>query len=132
MISSPSRNPARSAGLPGRTLPTRAGTSGYQKSNPIPGSSAPGSVRARRSPSTRSSTERDSPSLPRRRRSMADPFISSSRIASTAPSRVPVSRCPTPTISSPERSPARAAMESCVTSPTTGFRAGTPATNSTQ
>ena len=132
VIRSPSRRPARSAGLPGMILPTRAGTTGYQKSKPRPGSSAPGSVSARRSPSMASEVRRVSPCSSRTASSMARPFISSSSSASTAASRVPVSRPPTATISSPELSPARAATESAVTSPSTGFSAGMPATNSTQ
>ena len=44
------RSSARAAGLPGTILPISVGMVGYQKSNPRPGSKAPGSVSARRSP----------------------------------------------------------------------------------
>ena len=83
-------------GCPAAILPTRAGTSGYQKSKPRPGSSAPGSVSGA---PLAVGTQLDARAPRRRCRAGAarcpDPFISSSRIASTAPSRVPVSRVPT-------------------------------------
>ena len=102
-ISSPSRSPARSAGLPGSDLADPAGTIGYQKSNPSPGQQRAGlGERAPLAVDAASATLRARAIAPRRSQldgAAVHQFVEDrqhGRLARRA-SRSP----PTPTISSP-------------------------------